>query len=125
MTQSIKKALPLWCSKCGHGEPDFNQVYGNTILIVYGNPTTVGQQSEINEKRAGKGKLDEMATSQQVARRKRFSGKLPKGASLSPHEDSETPWFRSGEVKGLPKRDKPLNLAKVKNVKKFIETGDL
>jgi len=33
------------------------------------------------------------------------------------------PWWRSGEVKGLQKMDKPLDLKKVKDTKKYIEEG--
>lgn len=38
--------------------------------------------------------------------------------------DTEPPWFRSGEVPGLPRMDKPLDISKIKDTQRYIETGD-
>lgn len=121
-TRSIHEKGPDKCPICGtlYGQ-GFDQNYSgyNQISLVYGSPTTIGQQAELNAKRLGKEQMQLLVEKEKA---RKFGGKLPQGASL-PKEEAETPWFRSGEVPGLPKRDK-LDLAKIKNTEKFIETGE-
>jgi putative FmdB family regulatory protein len=100
---SFSESHPKDCPKCKKGK--LNQVYdGNTIVCMKGGDT-IGQVGEANYKKAG-GKIKEyMAKKQEL-------------------EDSKLPWWRSGKVNGLSKKDKPLNLSKIKNVKNYIETGE-
>lgn len=122
LIQSIHATLPLWCSHCGHGEPDFHQDYQKKNILLVGSPTTVGQQSEINLRKLGKYGLEDKVIAEKQKRRK-FTRKLPEGATLIEPSD-ELPWYRSGETPGLPKRTKPLNLDKIKDVKKYVQTGE-
>lgn len=72
-------------------------------------PTTLGQQGERNAKAAGKAKMEEAAE-------KRAEDKK-KAQQLLGKDKGKTPWWRE-------KDGKPLDLKKVKNVKKYIETGE-
>jgi hypothetical protein len=103
----------------------FNQVYGSQgqVSIVYGSPTTIGQQAELNAKRLGKEKMEQVKEEMRNRPRPDFTGKLPKGAKLNTTK-SKTPWWREGKVAGLKKMDKPLDLDKVKDTRKYIDTGE-
>jgi len=124
-SRSIHAPHPKKCPTCGQkaGEK-FSQVFTNhnVVCLVYGNPKTIGQQAEQNAKRVGKAKLEEMAEKEKE-RVSKAKGKLPKGASRIARSDDDPPWFRSGEVPGLPRSDKPLDMSTVKDVTKFVETG--
>lgn len=107
------------CPVCG--EPygrefhqDFSQHQRASLLA--GPPTTVGQQAELNTKKLGSNRMLPEAT-------KKNRRPLPNGASWA-ETPTELPWYRSGEVAGLPKMEKPLDLSKVKDVKRYIETGE-
>lgn len=71
-------------------------------------PTTIGQLGERNAKAAGKTKIDEMAAEKEQDKKK--------AQQLLGKEPGKRPWWRDS--------DKPLDLKKVKNVKKYIEKGD-
>lgn len=98
----------------------FNQVFGVPNAVVRGNPKTFGQAAEENARRVGREQLELMAE-EDKARVSTFKGKLPKGASLNKTQAKTPPW-RDGSL-GIPAMDKPLDVAKVKNVKRYIETG--
>lgn len=125
--RSINGALPSDCPKChtayGDGfEQDYSQSYG--IGIVYGNPTTVGQQAELNAKKMGKEQL-ELAVQAELATRD-CSGLKPRAgnARLERPKSNELPWWRNGETPGLPKSEKPIDASKIKDKKRYIETGE-
>jgi putative FmdB family regulatory protein len=117
---------PTMCPACGepYGER-FGQDYANynQIGIVKGNPTTLGQQAELNAKRLGKEQMQKMVEAEKQ-RISGWKGHRPKGSSVNTTGNGETPWFRAGEVPGLKKLDKPLNLKKIKDKKKYIATGE-
>ncbi len=116
----IHESHPDSCPECCR--KTIRQVYGAPIVLAKGNPTTFGQQSELNERRLGKervAKLKEKIRNPQKA----DTLKLPKGAKPFKGTDPKLPWWRDGSMKGLPKSEKPINLNKVKNVKKYIEQG--
>lgn len=123
--RSIKKGPRKKCPECGAKEPAFNQVYSAPTLIVYDCPTTVGQVAEKNAKRVGKEKMALMADEYKNAK-KEARLKLPAGAKkVEKQKNVPLPWWRSGEVDGLPKQEKQLDLKKVKNVRKFIQEGTM
>lgn len=117
---------PAACPSCGEpwGE-SFRQDFAGVgaVAIVYGNPTTFGQQAEINARREGKERLQMM---QEEARRRvsRWSGPLPEGARVNTTGTGETPWFRAPGTPGLKPLDKPLDLSAVKDVRRYVETGN-
>ncbi len=121
--RSITKPHPKKCPSCGEAYgKGFTQDYSQScgIPLVYGNPTTVGQQAEINARRAGKEQLQLMKEAR-AKQKPAFTGKLPKGAKIN-RGTGETPWWRSGEVAGLPKSE-PLNIDKIHDKTRYIETG--
>lgn len=122
--KSIADDNPLSCPSCDEDyDGVFRQVYGAGIAIVYGQPTTFGQQAEINAKKMGKEQMSIMAESAKLENRRADALNLPRGASKA-EKSAETPWFRSGSIPELPKLDKPLNLSKVTDVQRYIETGN-
>ena len=107
--QSIHAKHKKTCPKCK--KKKLYQVFGTPYVYCY-NVTTIGQWAEKNAKTKGKGK-DQKSMREKIA-----------DAGLSKKEDAKNnPWWRSGEVKGLKKMEKPLNLSKIKNTKKYIEEG--
>lgn len=119
--RSIHQGPRKKCPKCKSKEPEFHQVYAAPILIVRDNPTTFGQMAEINAKRLGKEQMEKMKE-EFAAPKKEKRLKLPKGAKRV-NPSNEVPWFRSGEVGGLPKEPKPIDLTKISDVKKYIKEG--
>lgn len=71
-------------------------------------PTTIGQLGERNAKAAGNTKRDEMIAQKEQDK--------VKAQQLLGKEPGKKPWWRD--------EDKPLDLKKVKNIKKYIEKGD-
>lgn len=100
--RSIHKAGPEACPACSSA--NFRQVFGAPTVWAYGNPTTVGQQAELNARRAGKEQTEKM-----------FAGARP--------ERPPPPWYRDGSVPGVPKLDKPLDLSTVRDVNDYVLNG--
>lgn len=121
---SMKAPQLAECPSCGepNGE-QFHRVFAVGNIYIKGDPKTIGQQAELNAKRLGKEQRQLIA--EKARRKSQFTGKLPPGASINTTGTDEPPWFRDGSVQGLPKMDKPLNLKKVKNKEKYIQTGDM
>jgi len=102
--KGIHDPHPVQCPRCGIGYGQgFEQNFaGHSVVCWVGdNPTTVGQLGERNAKRIGKEQLS-----------KRYD--KPK---------KELPFWRNGED-GVEKLEKPLDLKSIKNVEKYIHTGD-
>ena len=109
---------PAHCPSCNepYGQ-DFQQDWSksNNTGIVYGDPKTVGQQAELNAKKLGKEGVKKLF--EETNKNKDFSGMLPKKGQVKKKEGA-LPWYRSGEVPGLPKMDKPLDIKKVDSKEK-------
>jgi len=129
--RSMKASHPKKCPECGesyaNGNGKFHQDYGasRVIGVVYGNPTTLGQLAEANNKKLGK----EQVQKKQEADKKlvRSKLKLPPGAQRV-ERPTELPWFRSGVVEGLPKMEDPLDISKFKDdeqKKAYVEKGEM
>ena len=69
--------------------------------------TTIGQLGERNAKTAGKSKIEELGATNEENNKK--------AQQLLGKEPGKKPWWRT--------TDKPLDLKKIKNVKKYIEEG--
>lgn len=115
---------PKKCPACGD-KKSFGQVFSVPNTIVRGQPKTIGQAAEENAKRVGKEQM-EMMFDPELPQNKKPAGKgrLPKGAKRVDTSKAETPWWRDGTVPGVPKLDKPLDVKKIKNVQKYIRTGE-
>jgi putative FmdB family regulatory protein len=117
VTLSIKAKRPKQCPKC-RGRKQFEQVIGVPTFFVKGNITTIGQQVELNEKKAGKELVQRRAEKKHIGEQKgEFSGTLYEGSNVVKKKyDDSVPWYREpGE--------KILDTTKVKNVDKFVKTG--
>lgn len=115
---------PKKCPKCKTKYSDdgegYHQDYStlNVISVIMGQPTTIGQQMEMNEKKRGR-ELSEITLRESEKNKK----KVGKGRKVDTKKEGETPWWRNGVIDDLPKMDKPLDLSKIKDTKKYIETG--
>jgi putative FmdB family regulatory protein len=86
------------------------------FVIIKGEPTTLGQLAEANNKKFGK---EQVSLKQEEDRRKRTRKSnipLTYGAKPLDRSKPERPWYR-------PDSDTVLNLKKIKNVERYIETG--
>jgi putative FmdB family regulatory protein len=124
----FSEGMPGKCPACprkygkGFGQ-DYSQ--NRPLGLAYGNPTTVGQQSEINMKKTGT-ELEHKLAVKEKKKRAGFAGKLPQGAKVQerPEKSPPPPWWRDGSVAGTQRLDAPLNLKEVKNLEKYVQTGD-
>jgi putative FmdB family regulatory protein len=124
--RSITAPEPSQCPKCqeplGEGfNQDFRQ--SSSLAIVYGNPTTIGQQAEINARRVGKERLQQMAL-EDKSRTSEWTGPLPEGATINTTGTGKTPPWRDGSM-GTAPLAKPLDIKKVANVEKYVQTGEI
>lgn len=129
----MSEGHPEQCPECGesyaNGNGLFHQDFTASRVVgwVYGNPTTVGQQMEINARKLGKEQLEKEIETEKAKRLpiNRKGGRRP----LKPVEVPEgLPWYRSGEVEGLPRMEKPLDIKKFKDetqVKEYVDHGVL
>lgn len=117
--QRITDSLPVDCPDCGAYGPTFHQVYGgDQFAFVKGEPTTFAQQAERNAQRVGKEQMQKMAEDAKEANHKgKRQFDLPRGATPTKEKYKPArPWWR-------PHQDQPLDVSKIKNPRKFIETG--
>lgn len=122
--RAMSDPSPTECPTCRAPEPAFHRVFEAPMAIVKGNPKTFGQQAELNAERLGKEQLQKRLEEWEKPRP--FTGKLPEGVKPASVDRKEIPlpFYRSGELSGLPKMEKPLDLKKVKDVGKYIMTGE-
>jgi len=124
--RSMSEGHPKKCPSCGERYGDkyqFNLNFSDMRIVplVYGNPTTVGQLAEQNSKKMGK-ELSQLTLEKDKKQMKEWKGPLPEGATVD-NSEGETPWWRTGEVPGVPAMEEPLNLRKVADPTKYIEAG--
>lgn len=121
--RKLSDGHPPRCPRCGAAwgdgwRQDLTGLCGATI--AYGEPTTFGQQAELNARRLGREQLRMLE--ERHAQRAPWQGPVPRGASPVPAQP-EPPWFRSGDVPGLERMSAPLDLASVRNVEEYVMTG--
>lgn len=117
--QSICDALPDTCPECGEQDASrWHQIYsGENFCFCRQEPTTVGQQAEINARRVGKEQIELMAEKSKPANHKgEFSRKFKGGTKTTERYKASRPWWR-------PHSDKPLDVKKLKDPTKYILTG--
>jgi len=107
--QKINSPTKKTCPKCK--AKSLYKIFGS-VLVFCNNVNTIGQLAEKNKRTKGKGKDQ-----------KTMKEKISESGIEKVKKDAKIPWWRSGDVKGLPKMDKPLNLKKINNVKNYIEGG--
>ncbi len=107
LTMSQKR--PKKCPSCGkHG---LNQLFTTNVICNFiESAKTFGKAAEINAKREGKAGIERMEENDPV--------KIEQDK-----QKKNTPWWRSGKH-GTKKRDKPLDISKIKDTQKYIETGE-
>jgi putative FmdB family regulatory protein len=93
------------------------------IGFVEREPTTLGQLSDRNMKKAGKEQVKLMAEAQKrdaIAARaeanKELQKSLPEGAKILEHKERETPWY--GDLPDKVKKASP------EKIQKYVMTGD-
>lgn len=125
LNQPMKAPRPTSCPKC-RGTEKFGQVISAPIG-VRGEPTTVGSLAEKNTSKLCREDYDRIINagktnglSPQMKKKLEDQGCVVKERKPS----GKTPWYRDGSVPGTERSDKPIDLSKIKDVKKFIQTGD-
>lgn len=117
------------CPFCGEAP---RRIFGlpNAVCRGVENAKTLGQAAEENTRRLV-GKLGVEGAKEHLHERTYGGGgqlKLGQGMSNAGRalhsERAETPWWRSGEIAGLERSEKPLDLSKIKNAEKYVATGD-
>lgn len=120
-SKTFRKRHPRTCPECKEKGLE-HLIGGKTIGRVKGQPKTFGQQAEINEKRMGKEQMQLMKEADTARMKSGWTGPVPKGAKLVQKEVSkEIPFYREG----LPDPSKPLDVTKVKNLDKYVLTGEM
>lgn len=109
-SRSIKEPHPKNCPHCGQkfDESTFYQDFSQHKTSFTGmEATTVGQQAERNSKKLGK-ELIQLKEEQKATKYHGWKGKLPDGAKIAkrPKKQEKLPFWRSGEIEGLPRREK-------------------
>lgn len=104
--QSFTARVKRTCKKCG--QKKLERLIGCGLDAFCNEVTTLGQVGERNAKKAGKTRQDEMAAERAESKKK--------AQKLLGKEPGQRPWWR--------KEDKPLDLKKVKDVKRYIEKGE-
>jgi putative FmdB family regulatory protein len=118
----MTEARPSACPSCGK-KKGFGQQFTEPNAIVRGQPKTFGQAAEENAKRLGKEQMQMMAEAdQERITGSKWTGPVPKGGRPKGTVEGDIPFWRDGSLGG-PKMEKPLNPRKIKNVKKYVETG--
>lgn len=116
VVQSIHDNPLLKCDKCK--KKKLYRVIGLPYIMNHTEPKTLAQLAERNEKhRFGKYELEEKRRTAKTQTKDVLSQNLPKGAGPPIKREAFTPWWRPGT-------DKPVDLKKIKNVKKYVETGE-
>lgn len=125
LTQSMTSPRPKACPKC-RARKDFGVVIQAPIGLR-GEPRTVGALAERNSTRLGKEALELKLNSnapklsQAMQNRVESMGGVVKDRKKP---SGEIPWYRDGSVPGIERSDKPLDLSKIVDVDKFVNTGD-
>jgi putative FmdB family regulatory protein len=81
--------------------------------LCKGNPTTFGQQAELNARRVGKERMAQMAEEAKIANRP-FERKLGDGQRRLERAEGPTPFWDA---------DDGVDVTKVRDTKKYIEEG--
>jgi len=114
VNQSIKDDLPTKCEFCNCSNPEqFFQIIGCPTFFVKQDPTTVHWQADRNTQRIGKAELSERAERKKEAIRKAREEMAEKvgGKAIRSTNGPKPAW-----------REK-LDLGKISNIRKYIETG--
>lgn len=117
------EGLPTRCPSCaepyGQGfEQDWMRNRPGGWTYGEDRATTLGQQVEYNNRRLGREKVDELFQDRRPP--SRWHEKL----GTKPVEGTkELPWWRDGTIG--PRMEKPLDVSKVSNIERYIETGQM
>jgi hypothetical protein len=108
--KKIKYFVGYDCPKCKEGyvlELQTPVLDERTIpmISIEREPKTVGELARRNSRKMGKQEVEE-----RVAKDEQVAQEAARKASKYERIKKETPWWRSGEVPGLPKRDKPISI---------------
>lgn len=124
--QSIHDPPHTLCPSCQ--QETLQRVFGIPNVRVRGSAKTLGSLAEDNTyaliQEHGKEKAGEILH-ENVYGKGGNRLKLPKGAKLmEPPKENKIPWWRSGEIPGVPRLEKPLDLRTIKNKEKYVMTGE-
>lgn len=114
--QSFNETTLVKCPVCQ--QESLKQKYCVPFFFLRSEPTTLAHQAERNSERLGRREVVER-TARSKEKLRQASTKMlesTKGRNLDTKTSEGLPWWRSGEVEGLPKYEKPLTPAQVQKV---------
>jgi putative FmdB family regulatory protein len=106
---SLKK-----CPECGKAKL-YRKIY-TPFVFIKGEPTTVGHQADRNTQRLGHYEYEDKLAGRNNRIQKASDKLLEQTGGKQIERTNELPWWRSGKVEGLPKEDRPINIAKAKKI---------
>lgn len=123
LIQGMATPRPKSCPNC-RKRKNFGQVIDAPVGLR-GEPRTVGSLAEKNSRRLGKERLDqelnkEVGVSDTMRKKIEAAGGIIKKQKKP---SGVIPWYRDGSVPGTERSDKPLDIAKIADINKYIETG--
>jgi putative FmdB family regulatory protein len=119
--QSFSEEPLKVCPDCG--ETKLTKKIYAPFVFIKGEPTTVGHQAARNTEKMGRYEY-EARMEQREKRIRQASEKFRKETGGQSIEHSgELPWWRSGQVEGLPRKERPLTIEEAKKVAKEVGIG--
>lgn len=86
------------------------------FVFIKGEPTTVGHQAARNTERMGRYEYEAKMEERQKRIRQASEKFLKETGGQSIEHSGELPWWRSGQVDGLPKKERPLTIEEAQKV---------
>lgn len=106
---TMKQKKPKRCPSCKKNK--LCQSYTTNVICNFiESANTFGKAAEINAKRVGIENLREMERCDPLYEQRQKQKQLP--------------WWRKGNINGLKKMEKPLDVSKIKDKEKYIVTGE-
>jgi putative FmdB family regulatory protein len=106
------------CPECGEASL-VKKIYVPFIFIK-GEPTTVGHQAARNTEKMGKYEYDSKIQERQKRIRQASENFLKETAGQKIEHSGELPWWRSGQVEGLPKKERPISMKEAEKLAKEV-----
>lgn len=104
----------------------FREFILTTNIIVKKEPKTVGHWASRNTETLGRAKVEDKDAAYKQGRRDAAKKTAEAaGGKLIERDKSAKPWWRDGSIPGTKKYDKATDLPEIKNIEKYVKTGEV
>jgi hypothetical protein len=90
-------------------------------FFIKGTPTTVGHQAARNTEKLGHYEYQDKMAERKARIRKASDKMLEVSGGKSVEHKGDLPWWRSGKVPGLPKKERPIKSKEVDEITKRFD----